>query len=1119
MKKNYQLLLLFLLFHVTTITVSQVNLKDGLVACYPFNGNANDETGSGNNGIVLRAALTNDRFGKPNSAYNFQDFAFIRLPSNKFAFENYSYSLWFNATNFPQNIDPSGGQYNILSIGDRCRDQNILIENDNFGVSGISGGEYKLTKEGLGRLTSTGILPTIGKWYHAVVTRDKNDIKLYVDGVLTKTVSTGGELPNYSCGGEVFAHIGTKSSLEFFYTGNVDDIHIYKRALNADEVKALYNGNPSQAVTISASNLTPCGGDKITFTANGATGTSKYQWKVDGVNQGTNSKTFDYTFVKKTVDYTVKVSVEVTDEDVCFPRKPIIIDKDVTFKNDAKPTIALAIDKPNPCGGESIAITSNGGTVDSKYVWKIDGITQTGNTKTVNYTTVKKTADYTVKVTVEVSNYNPCNPTDFVTSEQIVTIKNYQIPTVTLTTSYLTPCGGDKITVTANGATGTSKYQWKVDGVNQGTNSKTFDYTSEKKTADYTAKISVEVSNYDPCNPTNLVTVEQNIPFKNYQAPVITISATNLTPCGGDKITVTANGATSTSRYQWKVDGVNQGTNSKVFEYSIEKKTADYFPKITVEVTEEAFCFPRKQTSTDLNIIVRECTPIPSTSTAVNLKDGLVACYPFNGNPKDETGNGNNGIANGATLTTDRFGKPNSAYNFNGASTITVSPDQFKNQSYTYAMWVKIDDLPALNTGVGLIGLGKFAGEQFVGFTNTANYANGFGGGGFNVPANPFFSNNYTNINPDKDKWYHVVITRDDVAMRLYVNGVLNVNNGLYSATNGTKPNYPSDSRFVFGARNDNSPTTPFSSFLKGSLDDIHIYNRAINTTEVKALYDGNPGQAITISANNLTPCGGDKITFTANNATSTSKYQWKVDGVNQGTSSKIFDYTSVKKTADQTVKITVEVTDEEVCFPQKPTIVDKELTFKNYPKPIISFDIDKPNLCSSDSILITANGGTNTSKYQWKVNGTNQGTDSKTFKYTSAKQKDDFTVKISVEVSNFNLCAPNDQITESQNVVFKDCTKPIIVPNATRNVFIPNAFSPNGDGVNDTWDIGAVATNSTTIVEIYNRWGTLIFYSKGYTEPWNGTYKDNLVMAGTYVYVIRMNNETVYRGKVLVIR
>ena len=55
-------------------------------------------------------------------------------------------------------------------------------------------------------------------------------------------------------------------------------------------------------------------------------------------------------------------------------------------------------------------------------------------------------------------------------------------------------------------------------------------------------------------------------------------------------------------------------------------------------------------------------------------KDGLVAWYPFNGNANDESGNGNHGTVNGATLTADRNGKANSSYSFDGVSNfITIN--------------------------------------------------------------------------------------------------------------------------------------------------------------------------------------------------------------------------------------------------------------------------------------------------------------------------------------------------------------------------------------------------------------------------------------------------------------
>lgn len=103
---------------------------------------------------------------------------------------------------------------------------------------------------------------------------------------------------------------------------------------------------------------------------------------------------------------------------------------------------------------------------------------------------------------------------------------------------------------------------------------------------------------------------------------------------------------------------------------------------------------------------------------------------------------------------------------------------------------------------------------------------------------------------------------------------------------------------------------------MQGSLDDIHLYNRPINADEVKALYDGNTPQNITITSNNASPCGGENIIFTANGGVSSSKYQYKVNDVNVGfqTTSNSFIYNSPTKSTDYQVKIT----DDEICFPNK---------------------------------------------------------------------------------------------------------------------------------------------------------------------------------------------------------
>jgi gliding motility-associated-like protein len=67
----------------------------------------------------------------------------------------------------------------------------------------------------------------------------------------------------------------------------------------------------------------------------------------------------------------------------------------------------------------------------------------------------------------------------------------------------------------------------------------------------------------------------------------------------------------------------------------------------------------------------------------------------------------------------------------------------------------------------------------------------------------------------------------------------------------------------------------------------------------------------------------------------------------------------------------------------------------------------------------------------------------------------------------------------------------------------IPNTFTPNGDGVNDTWNIKNLDTYTNTTVEILSRYGARIFFSNGYPVPWDGKYKGADVPSGTYYYII----------------
>jgi gliding motility-associated-like protein len=86
--------------------------------------------------------------------------------------------------------------------------------------------------------------------------------------------------------------------------------------------------------------------------------------------------------------------------------------------------------------------------------------------------------------------------------------------------------------------------------------------------------------------------------------------------------------------------------------------------------------------------------------------------------------------------------------------------------------------------------------------------------------------------------------------------------------------------------------------------------------------------------------------------------------------------------------------------------------------------------------------------------------------------------------------------------------------------LYIPSAFSPNADGLNDTWVIPNSASFPLCEVAVYNRWGEVVFSSKGYAQPWDGTYRQMPVDEGVYTYRIVTGPgalDTVYRGKVTV--
>jgi gliding motility-associated-like protein len=99
-----------------------------------------------------------------------------------------------------------------------------------------------------------------------------------------------------------------------------------------------------------------------------------------------------------------------------------------------------------------------------------------------------------------------------------------------------------------------------------------------------------------------------------------------------------------------------------------------------------------------------------------------------------------------------------------------------------------------------------------------------------------------------------------------------------------------------------------------------------------------------------------------------------------------------------------------------------------------------------------------------------------------------------------------NVLVTDTNGCADVDSVLVTVVP----DVIVPSGISPNGDGQNEEWIIGNIEIFPDCVVEVYNRWGELLFQSKGYptNQRWKGLYNGKPLPVGTYYYIINLNNE-----------
>lgn len=228
----------------TSITNLNAQVTNGLVAKYSFNnGDATDDVGD-NDGVVTNATLTADRFGNPNKAYSFNGTnSFIDFgDSSEFRFANNTFSISF----WLKYSDPQEG-FVLGKVKSGSYDQYAFYIFDNISSGGVSKKLHYFSKNSIGNSRTISASDQSGNSYkHIVVVQDNDSSLLFVDNILTNVVYGDFSNGNLELQGGNFM-IGKKPVDNiFFFNGKIDDIRIYNRVINAQEVDSLFNeANPN----------------------------------------------------------------------------------------------------------------------------------------------------------------------------------------------------------------------------------------------------------------------------------------------------------------------------------------------------------------------------------------------------------------------------------------------------------------------------------------------------------------------------------------------------------------------------------------------------------------------------------------------------------------------------------------------------------------------------------------------------------------------------------------------------------------------------------------------------------------------------------------------------------
>ena len=784
-----------------------IDLGLGLVAHYPFEGDANDVTAYANHGVVKGATLTTDRRGRPNAAYRFSgNQATIEAPhaaqQNQLPF---TLSVWFRSS------APLGQSASYDVVGLVSKYSSASWNGWQLGFDEKVGsvnpwylpsyehcviGDY-----GQPPFESPGALAD-GLWHHAVLTVDSSEGVLYVDGEPVARQSWRGTATP-TAGNYPLIFGAYPGGTTLYYTGDLDDVRLYRRALPPREVAALHASESA-------------GGDP--FTADLAT-----RWKLEGDASDASGRAPG-----------VAQGVQWVTQTVGRESKPVAYLGGAAGAGIAVPKVP-ALDLP-----------ASGYTI---LGWVMFPSFPTSASYNDYFTLIGSQGLRGAQEDAYVLGYSPYG-LNFQTSSQ----DNYPNPDAgsrnikffrnTETTADSLPSGQwSLVAVTYDGAT----LRGYIDGVALRSAGNTALATTAPKSTTRATGLGLRNS-FTPgtyyAQPAStgylsdiriyrraLTAEELRLVYHlqmGAQPQVITFAPLPNRAFGTAPFTLTASASSGLPVEFAVVAGPATLSGNTV--------TLTGTGNVTLRATQPGNTTYRGAVAVEqtFTVQVRSTAPIPTS--------GLIAHYPFSGNAQDATVQANHGTVAEATLTADRFGVPNRAYEFNGTSASISIPhaDRLNRYPLTVAAWFRAAGpsvghlvnkyLNASWNGWALGALPRPTGERSVYALYLAPGANIIGDYG-----NPPF---WANTRIDDQAWHHVVFTVDASGGKLYLDGVLVSERAWVGPPTVTTNTLPLT---IGGDPRDRT-------FFQGAIDDVVIYDRALNAAEVQALFaadNDSPGETV----------------------------------------------------------------------------------------------------------------------------------------------------------------------------------------------------------------------------------------------------------------------------------